>query len=483
MGSDFNARLRPKRPWHLLLGAIVVNLIGNGIQVGGTQNYKLARTIFVVSGLILMYWACYLPILRTATDRVKAFPYGLSVVGLIIVTCLECVYLAPQPDPNASPATISAIEKLFQKYFTPQRAYLVFDGPMRFPDKIDGNGKTLSDRNFQVGDRLEFNYFTNVIGPRPIQTHGTHRALALAPDAKIETQQELIRLFRQPPENPVIITPATLMPSNRRFGTVGAVVGPTADKKPLILDQQTIDEIHAGKKIVFVIVELGYMDLGQLHYARVCQYLQPPAYAPGIWHDCHVPGFDADDNTSSQMAGSASSIAPSVPSAPPIPPLTSVLKMFAHMNGTYRKPNQSTSNAELEIDNPQDEPFDKVDLWISRTHKLIRRISARPSGVSKCSYEPVDALGTSVRAIFKGADGSRIAIDSREATELGLQAPGSSKWHLYCERVDRPVPVVLDLDVDGDPLGEYLQVSGSYQVVLGTGSNLVKVNESILVTK
>ena|ERR1700733_2595598 len=161
----------------------------------------------------------------------------------------------------------------------------------------------------------------------------------------------------------------------------------------------------------------------------------------------------------------------------------SVLKMQAHMVGGYGKPNQSSTVAELEIDNLQDEPLDRVDLWISRKEKLIGRISARPSGVSKCSYEPVDAHGTSVRAIFKGADGSRLAIDSREATESGLQATGSSKWHLYCERVGKSLPVILDLEMDGDgdPLGEHLRVSGFYETVLG--SSQVPVNESVLITK
>jgi hypothetical protein len=116
MESGFNSRIRPKRLWHPLVGAIVVNLLGNGVQVGGAQNYKFARVIFVLSAVALAYWVFYLPALRTATDKIRLFPYTLSVAGLAFVMVLECLYLAPKPDPNGSPATLRGIEKLLQKY-------------------------------------------------------------------------------------------------------------------------------------------------------------------------------------------------------------------------------------------------------------------------------------------------------------------------------------------------------------------------------
>ena len=174
------------------------------------------------------------------------------------------------------------------------RTYLVFDGPLQFPRKFDPNGGIATDQNFRVGDRLEFNYFTVVRGPNPIWTHGTATGFVLEPDSRIETQREIVRLFWQSGQStkrPEIIA-QELMPGDRRFDTVPKSIS-GQPPRAIALDQATLDDIHQGRKVVFAIVELGYTDAGELHHARVCEYLLPPAYAPGVWHYCDVP-FDSD---------------------------------------------------------------------------------------------------------------------------------------------------------------------------------------------
>jgi hypothetical protein len=73
--------------------------------------------MFAVSSVLIMVVTVWLPKLRGWKWRIRGLTYIATLVGLVVITILECVHLAPKPDPNASPATIGAIDKLLQKYF------------------------------------------------------------------------------------------------------------------------------------------------------------------------------------------------------------------------------------------------------------------------------------------------------------------------------------------------------------------------------
>ena len=177
----------------------------------------------------------------------------------------------------------------------PPRSFLVFDGPMRFGEKRDDKGQLVSDQNLQVGDRLAFDYYFKATGPNPVTTIGTASWLYVEPDFSPETQKPMIadfnaRLKKEQKQHVVKAVPFTLMPEEKdRWNTVYA----QADKKYRLVTQPDLDALRVGQEIVFVIVEIPYLDSGKVHRLRTCQFLQPPATFPGIWHFCQ--GFTNPD--------------------------------------------------------------------------------------------------------------------------------------------------------------------------------------------
>lgn len=81
------------------------------------------------------------------------------------------------------------------------------------------------------------------------------------------------------------------MPGNGGFDTVYAV---DENKQHWVLTKSDLEALRNGTKIAFVILELSYKDQGEVHHYRTCQFLQPPAIPPGIWHYCDV-GFTQSD--------------------------------------------------------------------------------------------------------------------------------------------------------------------------------------------
>jgi hypothetical protein len=112
--SVFNAKVRRKRTWPALLGAIIVALFGDGIQIGGANNYLIARGLFSAAGVLVVIWL--FGVLKYKPKRVLFTLLLLLPVGL--GELLAWRYLAPIPDPSTSPATLGGIEGLFRKYIT-----------------------------------------------------------------------------------------------------------------------------------------------------------------------------------------------------------------------------------------------------------------------------------------------------------------------------------------------------------------------------
>jgi hypothetical protein len=81
--------------------------------------------------------------------------------------------------------------------------------------------------------------------------------------------------------------PTTLMPGDNRWDSAYAW---TEDKKQRLVTQADLDAFRLGTQLPFVIVEISYTDNNVLHHLRTCQFLQPPAIPPGIWHYCDGKG-------------------------------------------------------------------------------------------------------------------------------------------------------------------------------------------------
>ena len=172
------------------------------------------------------------------------------------------------------------------------RSYVVADDMGRFPDMRDENGKPRDDQNFRVGDLLFFNFYFKApaSNPNPITAVGeVYSRLYVEPGNGLSTQKVLIEDFeRKIAEEQkrlgVHKERATLMPGDRRWISAIAV---RDEHTKWILTQPDLDDFHSGRKTIFLLIELPYLDRDQVHHLRDCSFLQAPAKRPGdIWANC-----------------------------------------------------------------------------------------------------------------------------------------------------------------------------------------------------
>ena len=175
------------------------------------------------------------------------------------------------------------------------RSYVVFDGPVHFGERKDDKGQLLPDQNLQVGDKIYFNYDFRATGPNPVESRAIARWLYLEPDFRPETQLQIIadfkkRLNEERKQQSITIEPGTLMPGDHRWDSAIAF---DENKQFRLVTPNDLVGFRVGTEIVFVVVEISYTDNGKLHHLRTCQFLQPPATFPGVWHYCD--GFNQSD--------------------------------------------------------------------------------------------------------------------------------------------------------------------------------------------
>jgi hypothetical protein len=165
------------------------------------------------------------------------------------------------------------------------------------------------------------------------------------------------------------------------------------------------------------------------------------------------------------------------------PCLKSVLVMKAWMEGSFG-PKEASTKVALDVSNPPEEAIQNVDLIISRASKLdIMDISEVPPDENNCKPEPINLLPEQ-RITFKGADGdSRLTINSREMSEMSLKINGSQQWRLTCPRWSGRKSIRFALTVRGDAQKDSIQISGTYECIPSKGSAVVKVNNTIPITK
>jgi len=173
-------------------------------------------------------------------------------------------------------------------HFIP-RSYLVFDGPTRFPPK-EINGP---QADFSVGNQLYFDYYysTPTTNPNPITIDAVSGWVYVEPDRKTETQHAIILDFNERVQQANIKDSrkpknvGVFLPGEGHWNSLSA----THDgHNPWILTQDDLDAMRLGNEIVFIVIDMVYTDNGHIHHLRRCEFLQPPAKAPGIWHACDV---------------------------------------------------------------------------------------------------------------------------------------------------------------------------------------------------
>jgi hypothetical protein len=167
--------------------------------------------------------------------------------------------------------------------------YLAFVGSPQFP-RTDTSGPA----SFKSGDMLGFNLDYIVHGTNPVQIIHADSVLLIRHDYKPETQKQVIELFMQQYNNDLKVNKLgqgiTATPDQHPFFSAYAW---TDTKQHRVVTQQDLDDLGTGVDIAYVIAMLTYTDYGVTHHLRLCEWLQPPASPPAIWHFCE--GFNHSD--------------------------------------------------------------------------------------------------------------------------------------------------------------------------------------------
>jgi hypothetical protein len=251
-----------------------------------------------ITGLVMLFvgWVFFaLSIQRTkffATrpyEKTKKYLTFAAIGGVLAILFFRLPSKAVQPISETKPPIIVIPPAPPPVPVQVPRSYLVFDGTARFGERRDRLGQLVADQNLLVGQELFFNYYYKATGPNAVLVDGTARLTKVAPDSSPATQQNVIKDFKaelrkELKDHPIKPKYSTLMPQdNDHWDSAHAW---TEDKKHQIITQPDLDALTAGTGIAFVLVEISYKDNNTLHHLRTCQFLQPPATAPGTWHYC-----------------------------------------------------------------------------------------------------------------------------------------------------------------------------------------------------
>ncbi len=238
----------------------------------------------------------YSPIISASGQRITIekkssyFDARITLYGIATVFTLVAAIVSyagwlkfPRPIGTTSPST------------PVPRSYLTLDGPFRFP-LVAAGGQLVTEINFQVGDEFQFNIFYKQEGPNPLEIVEASHLIYVEPDHEDQTQNSLITDFEKRIRNGRKLLPRrneplpTVTQGEHRFYTAFA---PTVANTRRIVTQRDLEEMQSGEEILFVIVEIVYEDVGQIHHCRRCEWLQPPASLPSVWHMCK--GFNHSD--------------------------------------------------------------------------------------------------------------------------------------------------------------------------------------------
>jgi hypothetical protein len=161
------------------------------------------------------------------------------------------------------------------------RSYITFSGDPSFPRTT----------GLAVGDPFAFNLRYKASGGNPVELIETHSMLYVEANDDSKTQARMIADFKQRMRKAQTPSePSTMMPEEARLVTAFAATA-TGEYRQLTNDD--LGKLRDGTELPFVIAQVTYRDLGVIHHARRCLWLQPPAEPPGMWHFCE--GFTGSD--------------------------------------------------------------------------------------------------------------------------------------------------------------------------------------------
>jgi hypothetical protein len=274
--------------------AVVLFLVGLGYSVSGLPaSIIVACVIWGTAWLFFSHLFFIYDGTASCPTDVKIILWGGATFLLVIILAAPVrVQYAKEHTPPSVPQT----PPVSPLVVTPEvRSYIVFDGSMRFGEKKDYKGQLIADRNLQVGDEFAFDFYFRATGPNPVDLVSVSLWLYVEPDFQDKTQRDMIEAFKQRlsaerKRRPGKSEASTFMPGERRFDTAYAKSEPNEHR---IVTQDDLNALRNGTEIAFVIVEIAYMDDKKLHHLRTCQWLTPPAIAPGVWHFCE--GFTKSD--------------------------------------------------------------------------------------------------------------------------------------------------------------------------------------------
>lgn len=176
------------------------------------------------------------------------------------------------PPPSTTPESAAAAQK---------RSYVVMDGDPSVPGP--------KGTSFIAGDKVAFNVFYKQVGPNPVELGGVLASIYLRADDEISTEEEVAHKFanevaakhQEWDARPVPVHHPTMSVGSSQYVTA---IAQSAGSEPLHYTQQDIDDIDNGSKVLFVLLNVPYKDLGVEHQFHLCMFRQKN----GVWHYCNV---------------------------------------------------------------------------------------------------------------------------------------------------------------------------------------------------
>ena len=276
-----------------LVLALIMFLAGLGYAVSGLPaNIVIGCVIWGIAWIFVTH-------LFFVSDSTTSCPVDVKVILWGAVTCLVVLALwtpvrteyAKEHMPSASPIPKSPHQVQFPPTPSTPRSYMVFDGAPYFVQYTDEKGRTVPDQNLRIGQPLIFNFNYKQVGPNPVEFMRLWKWLYVEPDVEASTQKQMIDDFnrRVHAEHVAVKTTTTFTQGRSGFNTAGAA----EDIHVRTVTEDELKALRSGTEIAFVIAQIAYEDNAERHHARMCYYLQPPAYFPGVWHECI--GFNHSD--------------------------------------------------------------------------------------------------------------------------------------------------------------------------------------------
>jgi hypothetical protein len=278
-----------------VLLALVLTAVGLGYSVSGLPaNIIVGCVIWGCAWLFLthLFWIIEWTS-RCPTEVKGVFWAGVTfLVILALWNPVQVEYAKEQAPPTVSkPESAAPAPPASVPVPIVPRSYIVFDGPPAFEPRRDNKGAALPDQNPQVGDPFVFNFDFKQQGPNPVELIHVSKRLYLKPDSDPQTQNTVIADFaKQVRAEASINHSATFAIGKSAFNSAFAI---DDNGQGRIVTKDDLDALHAGTEVAIVIVQINYRDDRKVHHARLCYFLQPPAYFPGVWQACQ--GFNHSD--------------------------------------------------------------------------------------------------------------------------------------------------------------------------------------------